>query len=171
MTHANRIIDDINNARPYLELIATPAIPHSRRNAVGDNNCPLSTADCAVNDPVLKARVVRQVREDQDDRRFDVPDLLSEKDYDIDMQVCAAAREHANYLSKAERKLDQALNLVGLMLAAIGDLSDARAMQTETGLNAIEKKLGAARTWLDKHDTRHLNLFLAYFDLRGKTDE
>ena len=51
-----------------------------------------------------------------------------------------------------------------------GDLSDARAMQVDTALAAIEKKLCKAHNRINKHDWRHSNPFLAYFDLRGKTD-
>ena len=66
--------------------------------------------------------------------------------------------------------LDDALNLVELMLAAIGDESDSRAIQAEAGLKAVKKKLLKANTRVDKHDTRHTNLFLAYFDLRHKAE-
>ena len=57
------------------------------------------------------------------------------------------------------------------MRAAIGDESDARAMQADTALTVIEKKLRRAHSQINKHDRCHANLFLAYFDLKGKKDE
>ena len=109
-----------------------------------------------------------QVRED---RSFYVPDLLSDKDYDTDPQAYAAAGDHAQHLRNAERLVCQAEDLVGLMRAAIGDESDARAMQADTALTVIEKKLRRAHSQINKHDRCHANLFLAYFDLKGKKDE
>ena len=109
-----------------------------------------------------------QVRED---RSFYVPDLLSDKNHDTDPQAYAAAGDHAQHLRNAERLVCQAEDLVGLMRAAIGDESDARAMQADTALTVIEKKLRRAHSCINKHDRRHSNLFLAYFDLKGKKDE
>lgn len=43
-------------------------------------------------------------------------------------------------------------------------------MQTEAACNVIEKKLSKAYNRIDKHDRRHTNLFLAYVDLREKTN-
>ena len=70
-----------------------------------------------------------------------MPDLLSDKDYDPDRQMYAAAEDHATHLRDAERLLNDVLNLVGLMLAAIGDDCDSRAMQSEIALKIIEKKV------------------------------
>lgn len=106
-----------------------------------------------------------QIRED---RSFYVPDLLSDKDDDFDLQTYAAAKEHAAHLHNAERLVCQAEDLVGLMRAAIGDESDARAMQADTALTVIEKKLRRAHSQINKHDRCHANLFLAYFDLKNE---
>ena len=84
------------------------------------------------------------------------------KDYDPDRQAYAAADDYATHLRGAERLLNDALNLVGLMLAAIGDDCDSRAMQSETALKIIEKKLRRMHRRIDWHDRRHTNLFLAY---------
>ena len=106
-----------------------------------------------------------QIRED---RSFYVPDVLSDKDHDTDLQTYAAAKEHAAHLHKAEGLVCQAEDLVGLMRAAISYESDARAMQADTALAAIEKKLRRAHSHINKHDRHHANLFLAYFDLKEK---
>ena len=109
-----------------------------------------------------------QVRED---RAFYVPDILSEGDYGAFSKEYAAAGDHAKHLRTAERLVCQAEDLVGLMRAAISYESDARAMQADTALAILEKKLCKAHSRINKHDRRHTNLFLAYADLSGKTDQ
>ena len=47
----------------------------------------------------------------------------------------------------------------------------AIAMQAETSLRVIEKKLRKVCRLVDKHDTAHTNLLLAYFGLRAKSEE
>ena len=116
--------------------------------------------------PFFDTPADRQVRED---KGFYIPDLLTDEAYDADPKAYAASEEHAKHLHEAEGLLHDAWNLVGLMLAAIGDESDSRAMQTEAGLKVIEKKLSKALTQIDRLDARYTNLFLAYFDLRDKT--
>ena len=108
-----------------------------------------------------------QVRED---KGFYIPDRLSDPGHDADPLAYAAFEDHAKQLHKAEGLLDDAWNLLRLMLAAIGDEGDDRAMQTEAGLKVIEKKLSKAHAQIDRHHTRYTNLFLAYFDLRDRTD-
>ncbi len=43
-------------------------------------------------------------------------------------------------------------------------------MQTETACKVIEDKVSKAYNRIDKHDRRHTNLFLAYCDLKDRTD-
>lgn len=156
--------DELSNTKPYLEVVTTAA--DARCPVAGGRDYPLSTADRAENNPFFQARAVWQVREDEEDQRFYVPDLLSGKDYDADRQAYAAAREYAVHLQKAEGLVCQAEDLVGLMLAAIGDECDARAMQSYAALKVIEETLRKAHRCVNKHDRRHANLFLAYFDLK-----
>ena len=161
MTHATQAAEHVSNTTPYLKLVARTATTHSQNRATGGRDYPLSTADCAENDPFFPTRVNWQV---QEDRSFYVPDLLSDKDYDTDRQAYAAAGDYAAHLRKAEGLVCQAEDLVGLMRAAISYESDARAMQADTALSVIEKKLAKAHSRINKHDRRHSNLFLAYFD-------
>ena len=97
--------------------------------------------------------------------------MLSDKDYDADRRAYSAAREYAVHLQKAEGLVCRAEDLVGLMRAAISYESDARAMQADAALSVIEKKLAKAHSRINRHDRRHTNLFLAYFDLKDKSDE
>ena len=43
-------------------------------------------------------------------------------------------------------------------------------MQIEAALKVVEKKRSKARNRIDKRDARHMNLFLAYFDVKYKAD-
>lgn len=129
---------------------------------------PIDTTDGAENETLFEPHADRQVRED---RRFYIPDFLSDEEDDANPEAYTAAVAHAKHLGTAERLLGEALNLVGLVLGSLGDEGDRRAMQIDTALRVIEKKLGKAYNRIDKHDTRHTNLFLAYFDLRDKADE
>jgi hypothetical protein len=110
----------------------------------------------------------RQVREDKESY---IPDFLTDGKYDTNPEGYSAASKHAKHLRKAEGLLDDAYNLVRLLLASLADEGDSRAMQIEAGLKAVEKKLDKAHLQLDKHDTRHTNLYLAYFDLKRKEEE
>ena len=109
-----------------------------------------------------------QVRED---RGFYIPELLSDAQHDVDSQAYAAFEEHAKHLRRTEALVDDAWNLVNLMLASIGDESDSRAMQAEAGLKVIEQKLNKAHSRIDRLDSRYLNLFLAYYKLKTETAE
>ena len=169
MIQVNLAADDVSNTKPYLELVATAA--DAQYPAAGGRAYPLSTADRAENDPFIQTRANWQVRENEEYQRFSVPDLLSDKDYDADRQAYSAAREYAVHLQKAEGLVCQAGDLVGLMLAAIGEECDARAMQSYAALKVIEETLRKAHRCVNKHDRRHTNLFLAYVDLKDKSDE
>ena len=110
----------------------------------------------------------RQVRED---KGFYIPDILSDEPHDARQEAYSAAMDRAKHLRKAERLVGDAMNLVGLLLVSLNDESDSRAMQIDTALRVIEKKLGNAYNGIDRHDRRHTNLFLAYFDLKGRADD
>lgn len=107
----------------------------------------------------------------EEEREFYIPDLLSNENYEPRPALYAAADDHARRLHKAERHIDDALNLSQVLRASMGDAGDSRAMQVETVLNIVEKKLSKAHGLIDKHDTSHMNLFMAYIDLRNKTGE
>ena len=159
--------EDNRDAETYFALVAPRANTESRKDNTGGSDCRLDTKNYAFSYPHIEARADWQVRED---RGYYVSDLLSDKDYDPDRQVYAAAEDHATHLRDAEHLLNDALNLVGLMLAAIGDDCDSRAMQSEIALKIIEKKLRKTHRRIDQHDRRHTNLFLAYFDCKGKVE-
>lgn len=102
------------------------------------------------------------VREGRD---YYVPDYLSDRDR-TRPDLYAAADDHARDLREAERCLDDALNLAGTLRSAFENAGDSRAMQVDTALKFIEESLSRAHAAIDRHDTRFMNLFMAYFDLR-----
>ena len=167
MNPAYRTNEDNRDAETRLALVAPPANTESRKHITTGSDCRLDTGDYAFSYPRIEASANWQVRED---RGYYVPDLLSNKDYDPDRRAYAAADDHATHLRDAERLLNDVLNLVGLMLAAIGDDCDSRAMQSEIALKIIEKKLRKTHRCIDQHDRHHTNLFLAYVDLKEQTE-
>ena len=167
MNPVHRTTEDYRDVETCLALAAPPANTESPKHASGGSDCRLDTRDYAFSYPRIEARADWQVREDGG---YYVPDLLSDKSYDPDRHAYAAAEDHANHLRDAERLLNDVLNLVGLMLAAIGDDCDCRAMQSEIALTIIEKKLRKIHRRIDRHDRRHTNLFLAYCGLQAKAD-
>ena len=167
MNPVYRTTEDNRDVATCLALAAPPANTESRKHITDGSDCRLDTRDHAFSYPHIEARAVWQVRED---RGYYVPDLLSDKDYDPDRQAYAAAEDHATHLRDAERLLNDALNLVGLMLTAIGDDCDSRAMQSEVALKIIEKKLRKTHRRIDQHDRHHTNLFLAYYGLKDQAN-
>lgn len=94
---------------------------------------------------------IYQVREDR-------------SNYDVE----ADAADHAEQLYKAQGLIGDALNLAGLLLTALDDDGDPRAMQVHTAAQVIEKKLQKACNRLDEHEALHTKLFLAH---AGRADE
>lgn len=126
-----------------------------------------STRHSAAIFPIRDANAGRQVREDKP--LYD-PDDLSGEQCDDNPEAREAARKHARHLRKAERDISDALNLVELMANAIAEDGDSRAMQIQAGLEAAERRLSKALDRLDRHDTLHQRLFLAWFDLKHEAD-
>lgn len=123
----------------------------------------------AERDPKCLRAIVtaRRLREDGD---FYIPDFVSGDPYKARPKVYSAANDHAVDLRRAEQHLDDVLNLARVLRASVQGEDDGRAMQAETVLKIIEKKLKKAHNCIDRHDARHLNLFMAYFDLKDGSD-
>ncbi len=81
----------------------------------------------------------------------------------------AAATDDAKHLHEAQGRIGEALNLAGLLLAALEDQGDRRAMQVFTAVRIIEKRLEKACDRLDRHEANHARLLPAHADRRGKT--
>ena len=67
----------------------------------------------------------------------------------------ADSPDDARHLHDAEGLIGEALNLAGLLLAALADDGDRRAMQVHTAVGIIEKKLAKACRKIDRYEMRH----------------
>ena len=83
----------------------------------------------------------------------------------------AAATDDARHLHEAQGRIGEALNLAGLLLAALEDQGDRRAMQVYTAVRIIEKKLEKACDRLDRHEAEHATLLSAHTDRPKKTKQ
>lgn len=106
----------------------------------------------------------RQVREEPDDY---LSRLVSGKADNTDWERSMAAHEHTKPLVKAMRNLDEARNLLAVLIATLDAIGDRHAMQAETVLTIVEKKLDKAHTRIDRQATRDRKFFLAHFELEG----
>jgi hypothetical protein len=129
----------------------------------GEMHAVYRIVDHAPRPPQTAIKGLRQAREDGD---FYIPDFLTAEPYRSRPQVYSAANDHAGELRKAQQQLDDVLNLARVLRASVQGESDSRAMQADTVLKIVEKKLSKAHALIDRHDARHLNLFMAYFDLK-----
>lgn len=139
---------------------AHPAPGHSNRRA--------HALDPGLDRPSPWMAAAWQVREDP---AFYVPDIASDTPFETHAKFYAPADEHARHLRRAQRNLEDALNLARVLSASFSGEGDSRAAQVETVLTIVERKLEKALNRIDQHDTRHRNLFFAYFDLKEKAEE
>ena len=167
MNTARTLNNNLNDAEMQLDGNSNKAARISRMRRACRGIYPLETANNARNRSPRSSRLDGQVREEKG--VYDSgPVPVTEREA-IPGPATATA-DHAKHLRKAESTIDDASNLVGLMLASLDDESDGRAMQTIAGLRVIERKLRKALGQIDKHHTSHRNLFLAYVDLKNQAD-
>lgn len=123
---------------------------------------PVYFLDCVSGAGIAAVRADRLA----EDAAFYVPDLLSAEGFEPDPAHWDAAEAHARKLHKAGRHIDDALNLTRVLRGAVREDGDSRAMQVDTVLRIAEKKLDRARRQIDRHDASHMNLFMAYAELK-----
>jgi hypothetical protein len=161
MIDANPVTYDARN--PQTTLPATAARAVAGR--------PKLAAVRAYSRPVAGAEVVAagwQVREEPEDY---LSDRLSDPDDAADPELIEAVDAHAKDLREAMALLDDAENLVAVLMASVEYEGDSRAMQAEAVLKIVRKKLRKAHVRIDRQDTRHQELFVAYFELKGRAEE
>ena len=105
----------------------------------------------------------------EDGGEYDIPDLLKDADYATDAELYTAAEEHARHLRRAQGNLEDALNLARVLAESVSGIGDSRAVQAEAVMSVVDRKLNKALNRLDRHDSRHRNLFFAYFDLKARS--
>ena len=106
----------------------------------------------------------------EEEREFYVPELLSDPAYVPRPGACRAAEAQGRRLRRAERLTEEAMLLAEVLRLAMGDASDARAMQVDAVIGIIGKKLRKARAAMDRQDSSNLNLFLAYAELKAQAE-
>ncbi len=163
MKEKNLTTYDMNSRQMPLDTTAEQADQLLWRHSAGQIQQMAETTDY----PFLTRHAVAQVSEE---KGFYIPNIITEEGYRANPEFFSAAFGHAKNLSKAKRLLGEALDLTKLMSAALSGESSNRFVQAETTCRLIEKKLGKAYERIERHDIHHSNLFLAYFDLKGRTD-
>ena len=106
-----------------------------------------------------------QVREEPEHY---IPDLLSDRDAAPDLALIAAAAAETEEQREAMALLDDAENLLAVLLAALEQDGDSRAMQAETVLKIVRKNLNDAHVRIDRQERSHRNAALAYFELKAR---
>lgn len=142
-------------------IAAVRAGIHPIRSTVHHVPCASPVAD--------NAALPTTVMQLEEDGEFYVPDFLLDDDYEIRPALFDAAEEHARDLHEAERCIDEALNLADVLRAAMGDAGDSRAMQVDTVMAIVREKLSRAHARIDEYETRYLNLFIAYVELKKQS--
>jgi hypothetical protein len=117
---------------------------------------------------VLRLSAVWQAREEGE---YYIPDVLEDEDYDTNPALTEAASEHTANVRAAQRQLEDAESLVGVLLDAVEQDTDTRAAQTRTVLEFTIECLHKSHLLIDEQESSDRNLFLAYFKLQGAMEE
>ena len=102
-------------------------------------------------------------------KKFKVPKVLSRERYENENYIATwmAAGKHGKHLNKAEDDLMTATDLAKTLKESLDASHDSLGYRAATVVSEIIKQLNKAYSRLDRHDTQHRNLFIAYFDLKG----
>jgi hypothetical protein len=121
----------------------------------------------------LCAPAAWQVREEGEYYIPRIPedDLLEDEDYDANPALTDVANAHTRNVRDAQRELEDAASLVGVLLDAVEQDSDARAAQTRTVLEFAVECLHNAHHLIDEQESHDRNLCLAYSKLKGEIEE
>lgn len=114
------------------------------------------------------SRFAVELREDKD---FYIPDFLVDAPSDVSPAHRKAADAHLDGLTRAGRRLDEALNLTRTLRAALEDDAGRRGMQADTVLGLVETRLAKAQSGIDRHAMQCRRLFLAYAALEARHDD
>ena len=108
-----------------------------------------------------------QVREEPEHY---IPDLLSDRDAAPDLALIAAAAAETEEQREAMALLDDAENLLAVLLVSQEQECDSRAMQAEAVLTVVRKKLRQAHNRIDRQEGSHRNAVLAYLELKQRME-
>ena len=121
----------------------------------------------------LCAPAAWQVREEGEYYIPRIPedDLLEDEDYDANPALTDVANTHTRNERDAQRELEDAASLVGVLLDAVEHDRDVRAAQTRTVLEFAVECLHNAHHLIDEQESHDRSLCLAYFELKGEIEE
>jgi hypothetical protein len=111
---------------------------------------------------------VRHVREDGE---YYIPDRLTDEDGEADPALVEAALAYTRKVRDAQGLLDDAINLVGVLLDALEQDADTRAAQSRTVLEMVVECIHNAHARIDEQESQDQNLFLAHFEGNGEEEE
>jgi hypothetical protein len=129
--------------------------------------CSPSHTGCTMS-PTFESLASRQVREEGE---YYIPDRLNEEDDEADPALAEAAWAYTGKVRDAQRRLDDAINLAGVLLDALEQDADSRAAQSRTVLEIAVECLHKAHSSIDEQEGCDRNLFLAHFEGRGAEPE
>ena len=102
--------------------------------------------------------------------KFEIPQVLSgERTEDENYNAAyRAAHKHGKHLTKANADLIVAYDLAKTLKYSLDASHCDVGFTAATVVREIIKRLNKAFAGMDRHSTRHSNLFIAYFDLKGR---
>lgn len=149
---------------------AGPAIAGATRHSAHPAPCIVDTRTRSNADGASPPAAISTEWLVREDNPYEIPDIDTGSADELDYEQHQAAAEHAEHLHDAQRDLDEAQNLVAVLLASLEGEGDSRAMQAEAVLQIVDSRIREAHEQLDRHADRHTNLFFAYFDLKDRTE-
>jgi hypothetical protein len=118
--------------------------------------------------PSLHVATARLLREDGE--RY-TTDPTGDEDDAASASLSDAADLHTRHARDAQALLDDAVNLIGVMLDAIEHDGDTRAEQARTVLGMAVECLHGAYRAIDEQESRDQELYLAYAGLKAAVEE
>ncbi len=99
-------------------------------------------------------------------KKFKIPNVLSRERCENQNYIATwmAAGKHGKHLNRAADDLMAATDLAKTLMESLDASHDSLGFRAATVVNEIIKRLDKAYSRLDRHDTQHRNLFIAYFD-------
>jgi hypothetical protein len=107
----------------------------------------------------------------REDGEYYIPDRLTDEDGEADQALVEAALAYTRKVRDAQGLLDDAINLVGLLLDALEQDADTRAAQSRTVLEMVVECIHNAHTHIDGQESQDQNLFLAHFEGNAEEEE
>jgi hypothetical protein len=93
-----------------------------------------------------------------------VPDRPTDEDDEANAGLTEAAWAYTQKLRDAQGLMDDALNLLGVLLDALEQDTDSRAAQSRTVLEMVLESLHKAHRLVDEHESQDLDRFEADFE-------